>query len=132
MPVIGHFHYEIWAVEVYPYNNNNISPRLFVCLYVCVFATSFLALAKNAIGVASGESGEARERIGAANPWQMMVCQTKFGQMKFAKWNFANWALPNEVSPNKMFCQINCFAKKKEVWSNEVCQIKLRQVSSKT
>ena len=46
-------------------NNNylyNISPRL--C--VCVFAT-FLALAKNAIGGASGEPGKARERIGAAN-----------------------------------------------------------------
>ena len=49
-----------------------------------VFAT-FLAVAKNAIGVASGEPGEAMERIGVANPCQMMVRQTKFGQMKFAK-----------------------------------------------
>ena len=57
---------------------------LHVCVFVCVFAT-FLALAKNAIGVASGEPGEARERIGVANPCQMMVRQTKFGQMKFAK-----------------------------------------------
>ena len=51
---------------------------------------SFLALTINAIGVASGEPGEARERIGTANPRQTKfrqtkVRQTKFCQMKFAK-----------------------------------------------
>ena len=71
-------------------------------MFVCLFATSFLALAKNAIGVASeelgvasGETGGARERIGAANPRQMKFCQNevlpnevhqiRFCRMKFAK-----------------------------------------------
>ena len=35
---------------------------LHVCLCIWVFVTSFLALAKNAIGVASGEPGKARKR----------------------------------------------------------------------
>ena len=48
-----------------------------------MFATSFLALAKNAIGVASEEPGEARERIGTANPRQIKFRQMKFRQMKF-------------------------------------------------
>ena len=56
-----------------------------------------MALAKNAIGVASGEPGEARGRIsaasgepdeargriGAANPRQMKFHQTKFGQISY-------------------------------------------------
>ena len=50
-------------------------------MFVCVFATSFLALAKNAIGVASGDPGEARKRIGAANQRQIKFGQTKFHQI---------------------------------------------------
>ena len=61
----------------------NISPRLFACVRTCVFATSFLALAKNSIGVASGEPGETRERIGAAMRRQMNVRQRNFCQIKF-------------------------------------------------
>ena len=62
----------------------------FVCIFscwhsVCSFAKLFLALAKNAICLASGEPGEARERIGTANPCQMKFGQTKFRQMKFGK-----------------------------------------------
>ena len=58
-------------------------------MFVCLFATSILALANNAIGVASGEPGEARLRIGAANPRQVKFRQTKFRQTKFRQINFS-------------------------------------------
>ena len=80
-----------------------------ICVRVCWFATSFLALAQNSIGVASGEPGEARETNGTANPRQMRFRQTKFHQIKFAKWIFAKWSLPNEVLPNKMFATTKNF-----------------------
>ena len=62
--------------------NSNI---YIIFLHVCLRACMHVCDAKNAIGVASGEPGEARERIGAANTRLMNVRQTKFRQMKFAK-----------------------------------------------